>query len=340
MNRKPFFKSLSLAVIGLTAALSMSGCGEPQKLKLLLIDGQNNHAWKETTPVMVEILEGSGRFDVTVSTSPPSAPKAPRKPKENDEATMKKFAEQLKAWELETKKVKEESAGLWDQWRPDFSAYDVVVSNYNGELWPEEVQKAFEDYVRSGGGFVSVHAADNSFPEWKAYNEMIAVGGWGGRSELSGPYLRLRDGQWIKDPTPGKGGSHGSQHEFLVEKQDADHPIVKGLPDKWRHAQDELYDRLRGPAVNVTVLASAFADSEKGGSGEHEPILMVTKFGEGRCLHTTMGHSTVSMNGIGFQETLKRGAEWVATGKVTFPDISSETLPEDKPGVNEITPAG
>jgi len=340
MNRKTFFKSLTLAVVGLTAVLAMSSCGEPQKLKLLLIDGLNNHAWKETTPVMVEILEGSGRFEVTVSTSPPSAPKAPRKPKENDEAAMKKFAEQLKAWELETKKVKEESAGLWDQWRPDFSAYDVVVSNYNGELWPGEVQKAFEDYVRGGGGFVSVHAADNSFPEWKAYNEMIAVGGWGGRSELSGPYLRLRDGQWIKDPTPGKGGSHGSQHEFLVEKQNADHPIVKGLPDKWRHAQDELYDRLRGPAVNVTVLASAFADSEKGGSGEHEPILMVTEFGEGRCLHTTMGHSTVSMNGIGFQETLKRGAEWVATGKVTFPDISSETLPEDKPGVNEITPAG
>ena len=31
-----------------------------------------------------------------------------------------------------------------------------------------------------GGGFVSVHAANNSFPAWPAYNRMIGLGGWGG----------------------------------------------------------------------------------------------------------------------------------------------------------------
>ncbi|MDF1751803.1 MAG: ThuA domain-containing protein [Verrucomicrobiales bacterium] len=306
-------------------------------LKLLIVDGQNNHAWKETTPVLKAILEESGRFEVAVSTSPPSPPRAPRPPKDKkDEAAKAKYVEAMKAWQKEVDRVKKESAAKWEAWSPKFSDYDVVVSNYNGELWPEPVRLSFEKYVSEGGGFVSVHAADNSFPQWEAYNEMIAVGGWGGRSELSGPYLRLRDGKWIKDMTPGRGGSHGSQHAFLVETQAPDHPIMKGLPAKWRHSTDELYDRLRGPAKNVTVLASAHADESTRGSGEDEPIIMAIDYGKGRCVHNTMGHSTEAMSGVGFQETLKRGAEWAATGKVTFPAVSEEVLTADEPAMRPV----
>ena len=101
---------------------------------------------------------------------------------------------------------------------------------------------------------------------------------------------------------------------------------MKGLPAKWLHAQDELYDRLRGPAKNVTVLAAAFASEDTGGSGEWEPLLMALTYGKGRVFHTALGHSTVSMGGLGFQETLKRGTEWAATGKVTFPEVPAERL--------------
>ncbi len=31
---------------------SMSSAGATEKLKLLIVDGQNNHAWAKTTPVM------------------------------------------------------------------------------------------------------------------------------------------------------------------------------------------------------------------------------------------------------------------------------------------------
>ncbi len=326
--------SIYLVLVAALGAFFTPAQAADEKLKLLLIDGQNNHAWQETSPVLKSIFEKSGRFTVTISTTPPSAPRAPRKPKDGNEAAMEKYNQQLKAWMVKAEEIKGESKEKWAAWRPNFSDYDVVVSNYNGELWPEEVQKAFEEYVSGGGGFVSIHAADNSFPQWKAYNEMIAVGGWGGRSELSGPYLRLRDGKWTKDMTEGRGGSHGKQHEFVVVKQNS-HPIVDGLPDKWLHAQDELYDRLRGPAKNVTVLASAFADSEKGGSGEMEPMIMVIDYGKGRCVHTTLGHSTVAMSDRGFYETTVRSAEWVATGKVTFPSVPASELAEDKVSVVE-----
>ena len=66
-----------------------------------------------------------------------------------------------------------------------------------GERWGKENEEAFVQFVKNGGGFVSVHAADNSFPDWQEYNEMIGVGGWGERNEKSGPYLRLRDGKWV-----------------------------------------------------------------------------------------------------------------------------------------------
>eukprot|EP01035_Chromulina_nebulosa_P051253 gene51253-69766_t len=112
----------------------------------------------------------------------------------------------------------------------------------------------------------------------------------------------------------GRGGSHGAQHEFLVEAHVPDHPILRGLPTKWLHAKDELYDSLRGPAENVTVLASALSDKTK----EHEPMLMVIPFGKGRVFHTTLGHAVDAVSGLGFQVTLARGAGWAATGAVTL----------------------
>ncbi|MEM7602655.1 MAG: ThuA domain-containing protein, partial [Verrucomicrobiota bacterium] len=208
-----------LALFG--AMLFIAACSESEtaeevksdaiekKISVLLIDGQNNHNWVETSPVLVALMEQSGRFDVTVSTSPEGQPRAPRKPKEKTPESDKAFKEAIQAWQKKVAEVKAAAVPAWEAWRPDFAAFDVVVSNYNGELWPEPIQKAFEDYVSGGGAFVSVHAANNAFPQWSAYNEMIGVGGWGGRSELSGPYLRLRDGEWTQDKTEGRGGAHG-----------------------------------------------------------------------------------------------------------------------------------
>lgn len=266
------------------------------KLKALLIDGQNNHAWQQTSPLLKSILESSGRFTVDVSTAPGG--------KSTDDA--------------------------WKAWNPKFSDYAVVVSNYNGELWPDSVRLAFVEYVRGGGGFVAVHAADNSFPEWKEYNEMIGLGGWGGRNEKSGPYVRFKDGKFTRDMTPGSGGNHGRQHEFVVETRQPEHPIVKGLPLKWKHTQDELYSKLRGPAQDLEVLATAFDAPETGGTGENEPILMVVPYGKGRVFHTTMGHGVEALGGLGFQVTLQRGTEWAATGKVTLPAPTAADLPADK----------
>lgn len=219
--------------------------------------------------------------------------------------------------------------------QPKLAGYDVVVSNYNGPLWNKALRTAFVDYVSKGGGFVSVHAANNAFPEWKEYNEIIGLGGWGRRTERHGPYVRFRDGKIVRDTKKGRGGGHGRRHEFLVETR-TDHPILEGLPRSWRHARDELYDKLRGPAKNLTVLATAWSDPKTRGTNEHEPMLMTIGYGKGRVFHTTLGHDTTSLQGVGFQITLQRGTEWAATGTVTIPVGDATALPKDKARIRDI----
>ena len=107
---------------------------------------------------------------------------------------------------------------------------------------------------------------------------------------------------------------------------------MAGLPVKWMHTKDELYDRLRGPAQNVTVLASAFSDPARGGSGEDEPLLMTIAYGKGRVFHTALGHALDAIRDAGFATTLQRGVEWAATGRVT------QKVPADFPSESKTMP--
>ena len=289
---KNFSSSLFLfltlnAIHSLYAEEAKSTGQNTEQIKVLLIDGQNNHDWVKCSPVMIDTLEATGRFTIERAT-----------------VTKSRVAD----------------------FSPDFTKYDVILSNYNGDSWTEKTKSDFVKYIKEGGNLVVVHAADNSFPNWKEYNEMIGLGGWGGRNEKHGPYIYWKDGKVVRDESKGRGGSHGRPLEYNVVVRQGDHPITKGLPAEFLQAKEELYDRLRGPGENMNILATALA---KGGSERHEPVLMTITYGKGRIFHTVMGHDSKSMLGIAFQETLIRGTEWAATGKVTFPPVTSETLPAD-----------
>jgi type 1 glutamine amidotransferase len=97
------------------------------------------------------------------------------------------------------------------------------------------------------------------------------------------------------------------------------------------HAGDELYARMRGPGKNMTVLATAFSDPANAGSGHDEPMLIVTRFGEGRVFHTAFGHDIPALNSVDFIVTFQRGTEWAATGKVT------QKVPADFPTATAVS---
>jgi type 1 glutamine amidotransferase len=254
-------------------------------LAVMILDGESGgayHDWRHVTPLLRKVLEETGLFTVTVVTAPPGG-------------------------------------ADFGAFRPDFSAYRAVVLNYDApdERWPAALKSSFEAYVRSGGGVVAVHAADNAFPGWTAFNEMVGVGGWRGRTEASGPYWYYRDGALVSDASPGRAGSHGRRVPFPVTVRDARHPIMEGLPGVWMHQGDELYARLRGPGQHMTVLATAYSDPANAGSGHDEPQLMVLSYGNGRVFHTTFGHDIPALSSVDFVVTLQRGTEWAATGEVT-----------------------
>jgi hypothetical protein len=125
-------KLLGCAIVAL--AWTVSAAADSDKIRVVIIDGQNNHNWRSTTPWMKKVLEDSGRFAVAVS----SNLKPGDKPGSITETVP---------------------------FPPDLSTYDVVLSNYNGADWPKDFQTALADWLNSGkGNLVIVHAANNSFP--------------------------------------------------------------------------------------------------------------------------------------------------------------------------------
>lgn len=288
-----------ILVLGLFACFAVdSDARAADRLKLLIIDGQNNHNWAAMTPPMKATLEKTGRFTVDVATTPPG---------------------------------KSEKAA-WDKFRPEFAKYDVVLSNYNGEPWPDEVNKSLENYVSGGGGLVIIHAANNAFADWAEWNKMIGLG-WRGKG--FGDAINVTDdGKVVRIPKgEGFDSSHGPQHEFKIVVRDAEHSVTKGMPREWMHAKDELYHGQRGPAENMHILATAFSSKENRGTGAHEPMIWWIPYGKGRVFTTVMGHAMgddiTAIRCIGFQTVMTRGSEWAATGKVTLP------LPDNFPGASQ-----
>lgn len=288
-----------ILLTGIMLLFAISHLNAKKPIHGIIITGQNNHNWPVSHQAIKMTLENSGLFSLDVAVSP----------KQGED--MSNFL-------------------------VDFSKYKLVVLDYNGDNWSADMNAAFLKYVRSGGGVVVYHAADNAFTDWKEYNEIIALGGWGGRNEASGPYFYWKDGALQADKSPGNGGSHGFRHEFQLNCR-ASHPITKGLPAQWKHASDELYDRMRGPGGIKDLLYTSYSSPEQRGSGREEPLVFTVKYGKGRIFHIMLGHcgdsldDNPAMQCTGFQTLLLRGSEWCATGKVL------QAVPKDFPTADKIS---
>jgi len=269
-------------------------------IPVLIVDGFSNHDWKQTSLLTKRILEKSGRFKVDISTAPT------------------------------------DSAGLI-LWEPEFEKYAVVIQNSNNlpdtDLrWPRKVEKQLERYVENGGGLYILHSANNSFPHWIEYDKMIGLG-W--RQFTSGYAIQIDSNRNLIRIPPGKGKNTGHGNRFDAEIQILNlHPINKGYPAIWKTPNTEVYNYPRGAAENITILSFAY-DS----TATHLmwPVEWVVNYGKGRVYNSSMGHLwpgetyPESFRCVGFQTTMIRATEWLATGKVNYP------VPENFPTGNAVS---
>ncbi len=274
-------------------------------INALIVDGFSNHDWRKTSGFIKETLEETGMFEVSISTTP-GDPDDP----------------------------------AWERWRPEFSGHDVVVLNWNNvrmpELrWPEEVERALEAYVDGGGGLLAFHSANNAFPHWAEYDRMIGIG-WRGKDH--GTALQLSANGEIRPIPPGEGErtSHGPRQDTVVIRLN-DHPITRGTPERWITPDIEVYTYARGPAEELTVLTYGLHHA----TDRYWPLEWVVSYGQGRAYSSSFGHiwdSDVGIPGrvlcVGFQTSLIRAAEWLATGDVTYP------VPENYPSEDAIALRG
>ncbi len=259
-------------------------------IKALIVDGFSNHDWRKTSAFIKSTLTQTGMFEVSISTSPGEAGD-PR----------------------------------WEGWRPDFTDYDVVIQNSNnisqpGLRWPSRIEQDLETYVREGGGLLAFHSANNAFPYWPEYDRMIGLG-W--RDKDHAPALQLdADGTVRRIPAgEGENTRHGPRQDTVVIRLN-DHPINKGLPERWLTPDIEVYTYARGPAEQLTVLSYGRHIA----SDSYWPLEWVVTYGGGRVYSSSFGHIWKTDDGVpdrvrcvGFQTTLIRAAQWLATGAVSYP---------------------
>ena len=274
-------------------------------IRVLIVDGFSNHDWKQTTAVMKWILEESKRFDVDVSTVP--ADKIAR-----------------------------------STWLPHFEKYDVVIQNtnniHNQELrWSVQAEKTLEKYVENGGGLYILHSANNAFPHWSEYDEMIGLG-WRKDSVGCALEIDLDKRIVVHKPGEGEGTGHGDRFDALIQILTR-HPINENYPSEWRTVNTEVYGFPRGPAKNLTVLSYAFDSTS---TRRMWPVEWVVAYGKGRVYNSSLGHLwrgeefPPAYRCVGYQTTVIRAAEWLATGEVTYP--LPENFPtRDSPSLREET---
>lgn len=169
--------------------------------------------------------------------------------------------------------------------------YDAIVfTNTNAEAFLTDRQReAFRDFIESGGGFMGIHGASTSEPEWDWFTEM-----------LGGSFTR-----------------HPPYQAFDVRVVDPDHLSTRHLPDPWAWEDECYYHRSLNPGNNVLLAAdlSTLEDDPDKEQGEKTdgrlPLAWYREMGNSRIFFTALGHSIAHYEDPLFRGHLSGGLRWV-----------------------------
>ena len=182
----------------------------------------------------------------------------------------------------------------------------VVFLSTTGDILNGSQEKAFEDYIAAGGGYVGIHAAADT--EY----------GWGFYEGLMGAYFN----------------GHPKVQTATANVTAPSHPIMDGIPSSFSR-YDEWYNYRNVPAKGVTVLATLDEGTYNGGKmGDPHPIMWAHEFGGGRSFYTGFGHTSGSFGETVVLDILANAIVW-ASGADPTPAPDSGSFIDDDGSVFE-----
>lgn len=105
--------------------------------------------------------------------------------------------------------------------------------------------------------------------------------------------------------------SHEKGRDLEVKVIDAAHPVMKGFPETWPDAQDELYKNEKtGP--DMVPLAKAYGQDTK----QDHVVIWLNTYGKARVFSTTLGHNNKTVSDPVYLDLVTRGLLW-ACDKLT-----------------------
>jgi type 1 glutamine amidotransferase len=160
----------------------------------------------------------------------------------------------------------------------------VVFSMTTGDVLGDAEQTQLEAFIRSGGGFLGVHAAADTEYDW--------------------PFYETLNGAWFAD--------HPAIQPAKLVRESSDHPAVSFLPATWERT-DEWYNFRTNPRGRVQVLVTLDESSYQGGTmGADHPIVWARSIDRGRAFYTGLGHTQESWQEPLFLRHIEAALLWAA----------------------------
>jgi type 1 glutamine amidotransferase len=211
---------------------------------------------------------------------------------DNIEASVKALQEICSELKIETQ-VSDDPALFTAENLQQFDA--IIFSNTNNEAFlSDDQRKAFQEYIRSGGGFVGIHSACGSERDWPWFWAM-----------LGGKFLR-----------------HPPLQPFDIKVIDKTHPSTSCLPDIWKWEDECYYINNLNPdihvllAVDLTTIEDENRDEYPGKTfGDLFPLAWYHQFEGGREWYTALGHKIEHYSDSLFRQHLRGGIMWILNGE-------------------------
>ncbi|GAA1809937.1 carbohydrate-binding protein [Planosporangium flavigriseum] len=162
----------------------------------------------------------------------------------------------------------------------------VVFLNTSAASLNPTQQAAFEEYFTNGGGFVGIHSAIETQPDWKFLTDVLGTRA-SGKSGVTSATMKVADRV---------------------------HPASASLPEYWK-LSDAYYNFTTNVRGVSHVLATVDESTYTGGTmGFDHPITWCKDYKGGRSFYTGLGATTATFKDTSFQRHLAGAIQW-ADGK-------------------------